>query len=318
MTINILRTSDAWWVRTPNGAARIDTTATTTRELLGDRDAIDKAVAAKNTVDVASLELLSPVTAPCRVVAQMTNFASHVEDAGLKPESIPLTFFRKTSGSISGPYDDIIRPAHVRFLDYEVEIGVVIGRELPVGTQVTEDNWTSFVAGLVVTNDVSARDVQLPKTQFFEGKSYPTFTPVGPSLVVLTDDELKRFGDLRLQLWVNGELRQNALVDGDMVYPPWQALQALSRFQRLDPGDLMLTGTPVGTALSAPPKPVEIIAALLPAATKWRLFFKAQAKNVKYLQSGDVVELAVATDDGTIDLGRQRTVVRAVEQQEIQ
>jgi 2-keto-4-pentenoate hydratase/2-oxohepta-3-ene-1,7-dioic acid hydratase in catechol pathway len=314
MTISILRTSDAWWVRTPSGAARIDTAVTTTRELLADRDAIDKAFAARDTVDVASLELVSPVTAPCRVVAQMTNFASHVEDAGLKPESIPLTFFRKTSGSISGPYDDVVRPSHVRFLDYEVEIGVVIGRELPVGIEVTEDNWTSFVAGLVVTNDVSARDVQLPKTQFFEGKSYPTFTPVGPSLVVLTDDELKRFGDLRLQLWVNGELRQNALVDGDMVYPPWQALDALSRFQRLDPGDLMLTGTPVGTALSAPPKPVEVIAALLPAATKWRLFFKAQAKNPKYLQSGDVVELAVATDDGAIDLGRQRTIVK----QEIQ
>jgi 2-keto-4-pentenoate hydratase/2-oxohepta-3-ene-1,7-dioic acid hydratase in catechol pathway len=318
MTINILRTSDAWWVRTPSGAARIDTTATTTRELLADRNAIDRALAAKDTVDVASLELVSPVTAPCRVVAQMTNFASHVEDAGLKPESIPLTFFRKTSGSISGPYDDIVRPAHVRFLDYEVEIGVVIGRELPVGAEVTEENWTSYVAGLVVTNDVSARDVQLPKTQFFEGKSYPTFTPVGPSLVLLTDDELKRFGDLRLQLWVNGELRQNALVDGDMVYSPLQALQALTRFQRLDPGDLMLTGTPVGTALSAPPKPVEIIAALLPAATKWRLFFKAQAKNTKYLKGGDVVELVVATDDGAIELGRQRTVVRAVEQQEIQ
>jgi len=204
-----------------------------------------------------------------------------------------------------------VRPAHVRFLDYEVEIGVVIGRELPVGTEVTEDNWTSFVAGLVVTDDVSARDVQLPKTQFFEGKSYPTFTPVGPSLVLLTDDELKRFGDLRLRLWVNGELRQNALVDGDMVYSPLQALQALSRFQRLDPGDLMLTGTPVGTALSAPPRPVEIIAALLPAATKWKLFFKAQAKNTKYLQGGDVVEASVGTDDGAIDLGRQRTVVKA-------
>ena len=198
----------------------------------------------------------------------------------------------------------------MRFLDYEVEIGIVIGRKLAVGTQVTEENWTSFVAGLVVTNDVSARDVQLPKTQFFEGKSYPTFTPVGPALVLLDDDELKRFGDLRLRLWVNGDLRQDALVEGDMIFSPVQALQALSRFQRLDAGDLMLTGTPVGTALSAPPRPVEMIAALLPPATKWRLFFKAQAKNTKYLQNGDVVELAIATDDGAIDLGRQRTVVR--------
>lgn len=311
MTTTILRTADAWWVLTDDGATRVDTDATTTGELLAAPDAIDAALVGAASVDPATLELVSPVTSPCRVVAQMTNFASHVEDAGLKPESIPLTFFRKTSGSISGPYDDIVRPAHVRLLDYEVEIGVVIGRELTVGTEVTEDNWTSFVAGLVVTNDVSARDVQLPKTQFFEGKSYPTFTPVGPSLVLLTDDELKRFGDLRLRLWVNGELRQDALVDGDMVYSPLQALQALSRFQRLDPGDLMLTGTPVGTALSAPPKPVEVIASLLPAATKWRLFFKAQEKNPKYLRGGDVLELAIATDDGVIDLGRQRTVVRA-------
>ena len=311
MTVTILRTAEAWWVRTPNGAARIDTAATTTREILAASDAIEKALAARDTVDVESLELVSPVTAPCRVVAQMTNFASHAKDAGLNPESIPLTFFRKASGSITGPYDDVVRPAHVRFLDYEVEIGLVIGRTMPVGIDVSDDNWTSFVAGLVVTNDVSARDVQLPKTQFFEGKSYPTFTPVGPSLVLLTDDELKRFDDLRLRLWVNGELRQNALVDGDMLYSPVQALRALSRFQRLEPGDLMLTGTPVGTALSAPPKPVEILAALLPAATKWKLFFKAQAKNAKYLQSGDVVELAVATDDGAIDLGRQRTVVKA-------
>ena len=311
MTTTILRTADAWWLATPAGAARIETDAATTGELLNSMDAIDRARVGAPRVDPASLDLQSPVTTPCRVVAQMTNFASHVEDAGLKPESIPLTFFRKASGSISGPYDDVVRPSHVRFLDHEVEIGIVIGRELPVGTEVTEENWTSFVAGLVVTNDVSARDVQLPKTQFFEAKSYPTFTPVGPSLVLLTDDELKRFGDLRLRLWVNGELRQDALVDGDMIYSPMQALQALSRFQRLEPGDLLLTGTPVGTALSAPPKPVEVLAALLPAATKWKLFFKAQAKNPRYLQGGDVVELTVATDDGAIDLGRQRTVVRA-------
>jgi len=311
MNITILRTADAWWVRTPRGAARVETDATTTGELLATPERLDTASSSKETVDEATLDLLSPVTTPCRVVAQMTNFASHVEDAGLDPETIPLTFFRKTSGSISGPFDDIIRPEHVGYLDYEVEIGLVIGRELPVGMQVTEENWTSFVAGLVVTNDVSARDVQLPKTQFYESKSYPTFTPVGPALVLLDPDELKRFGDLRLRLWVNGELRQDAVVDDDMIYPPLTALQALSRFQRLDAGDLLLTGTPEGTALSAPPKPVEMIAALLPPALKWKLFFRRQAQNPKYLKAGDVVELAIGTDDGAIDLGRQRTIVRS-------
>lgn len=310
MSITVLRTADAWWVRTPTGAARIVTSATTTGDLLADPERIEAARGSKQTVDPATLELVSPVTAPCRVVAQMTNYASHVKDAGLKPESIPLTFFRKTSGSISGPFDDIVRPRNVSCLDYEVEIGLVIGRELTVGTEVTSDNWTSFVAGLVVTNDVSARDVQLPKTQFYESKSYPTFTPVGPALLLLDPDELKRFGDLRLRLWVNDELRQDAVVDGDMIYSPLEALQALSRFQRLDAGDLLLTGTPVGTALSAPPKPVEFIAKFLPTALKWKLFFQRQAQNPKYLKHGDVVEIAIATDDGAVDLGRQRTTVR--------
>lgn len=310
MTISILRTADAWWAQTATGAAKITTNAATTGELLANRAAIDAAASSSDTVPVDSLKLLSPVTAPCRVVAQMTNFASHVKDAGMAPESIPLTFFRKASGSIAGPFDEIVKPAHVRFLDYEVEIGLVIGRELPVGTNITEANLADYITGLVVTNDVSARDVQLPKTQFYEAKSYPTFTPVGPALVLLDANELKRFGDLRLRLRVNGEVRQDMLVDGDMIYPPVQALQTLAQFQRLDPGDLVLTGTPVGTALSAPPKPVEIIASLLPPAVKWKAFFNRQAKNPKYLHDGDVVETTIATDDRAIDLGTQRNLVR--------
>jgi 2-keto-4-pentenoate hydratase/2-oxohepta-3-ene-1,7-dioic acid hydratase in catechol pathway len=315
MTISILRTAgqsgSGWWVHTLDGAMPIETDASTTAELLADRAAIDAAAHSKNNaVPVRGLELLSPVTTPCRVVAQMTNFASHVKDAGMDPKTIPLTFFRKASGSITGPLDDVIKPGHVRFLDYEVEIGLVIGREMPVGAEVTAANLSDCIAGLVVTNDVSARDVQLTKTQFYESKSYPTFTPVGPSLVLLDADELARLDDLRLRLWVNGEIRQDMLVGPDMIYKPAQALQALSRFQRLDAGDLVLTGTPVGTALSAPPKPVEKIGALLPAHLKWRLFFKSQARNPKYLHDGDVIEATVATDDGAIDLGSQRTIVR--------
>ena len=309
MTTSVLRTADGWYVATPDGAAKITTKAGTTAQLLRERTAIAAAAASSETVPVDSLALVSPVTAPCRVVAQMTNFASHTKDAGLNPDTVPLTFFRKSYGSISGPFDEVVKPSHVRLLDYEVEIGLVIGREMPVGTEITEDNLADYVAGMVVTDDVSARDVQLSKTQFYESKSYPTFTPVGPALVLLDADELKRFTDLRLTLSVNGEVRQDSTV-ADMIYQPVQALRALTRFQRLDPGDLLLTGTPVGTALSAPPKPVEILAAFLPAATKWRLFFQAQAKNRKYLQDGDVIEAGVATDDRVIDLGAQRTVVR--------
>lgn len=309
MSLSVLRTSDDWWLHRPDGAVRIDTSAATTRELLADRAAIESAPTGGDPRPVDDLTLVSPITTPCRVVAQMTNFASHAKDANMDPRTVPLSFFRKASGSICGPYDDIVRPAHVTLLDYEVEIGIVLGRELPVGTEVTSADLPDLIAALVITNDVSARDVQLPKTQFYEGKSYPTFTPVGPALVILEPGDLERFADLRLRLWVNGELRQDQTAD-DIIYGPLEALQALSRFQHLEPGDLLLTGTPIGTALSAPPKPVEIIASLLPAATKWRIFFKKQVKNPRYLQDGDLVETAIATDDRTIDLGRQCGSVR--------
>ncbi|EHB59301.1 fumarylacetoacetate (FAA) hydrolase [Mycolicibacterium rhodesiae JS60] len=310
MTISLYRTSEAWWAGTTETVARVDTTATTTAHLLADRAAIDAAATSTDTVAVTTLDLVSPVTAPCRVVAQMTNFASHVLDTGGNPKSVPLTFFRKSSGSITGPTDDIVKPAHVRLLDYEVEIGLVVGRDIPVGTTITSDNLADYICGIVVTNDVSARDVQLTKTQFYEAKSYPGFTPVGPALVLVDAEELGRFDELRLQLRVNGELRQNSTVGTDMIYRPVAALQALTRFQALAVGDLVLTGTPVGTALSAPPKPVQKVVGLLPDDLKWKLFFTGQAKNPKYLHHGDVVEATVGTDDGKIDLGTQRNQVR--------
>lgn len=310
MTISVLRTAEAWWVKSaPDEAARIITQATTTRELLEDRGAIVAARNCAETVALDSLTLCSPVTRPCRVVAQMTNYASHVRDSGMDPKTVPLTFFRKASASISGPFDEIVQPDHVHFLDYEVEIGLVVGATVPVGTAVTASSMKQIVAGIVIANDVSARDVQLPQTQYYEAKSYPTFLPVGPELILLENDELERFGELRLQLCVNGQRRQNSKVGGDMIYPPLKALQSLTRFQNLDPGDLILTGTPVGTAISAPPKPLELVGSLLPPAMRWKVFFRRQASNPKWLRPGDVLELAIGTDDGQIDLGTQRTVV---------
>jgi 2-keto-4-pentenoate hydratase/2-oxohepta-3-ene-1,7-dioic acid hydratase in catechol pathway len=310
MTVSVLRTADAWWLKTADGAVKIDTAATSTAALLGDRTAIDAAANSTDTVALDSLALVSPVTRPCRVIAQMTNFESHVKDAGMDPATIPLTFFRKASASINGPFDDIVKPPHVKLLDYEVEIGLVIGRAIGIGTSISDANLTDFIAGLVVTNDVSARDIQLPQTQFYEAKSYPTFTPVGPELVLLNADELKRFGELRLRLSVNGDPRQDALVEPDMLYRPLAALQSLTQFQELAPGDLILTGTPAGTALSAPPKPMQIIGDLLPPTLKWKVFFSRQAGNRNYLQQGDIVEASVSTDDGAIDLGKQRNTVR--------
>ena len=157
MTISVYRTAEAWWAGTPDGVAKVDTRATTTAQLLADRPAIERAAASTETVPVSTLALLSPVTTPCRVVAQMTNFASHVKDAGMNPKTMPLKFFRKASGSITEPFDDIVKPSHVDLLDYEVEIRLVIGGDMPVGAAVTADTLADYVCGLVVTNDVSAR-----------------------------------------------------------------------------------------------------------------------------------------------------------------
>ncbi|WP_326660203.1 fumarylacetoacetate hydrolase family protein [Streptomyces canus] len=308
MSTNVLRTAEGWWVVLGDRAVPVDTKAVTTAELIADRDAVQEAALSRAAgTPVAELIALSPVTTPCRVVAQMVNYRSHARDSGFTGD-IPPAFFRKASGSVSGPGESVVRPEHVKFLDYEIELGLVMGAPLPVGTVVEERDLPSYVAGLVITNDVSARDVQLTKTQFYESKSYPTFTPTGPHLALLEPEDFAHLLDLRLKLSVNGGLRQDRTL-ADMIVRPAQALTLLARFQALDAGDLLLTGTPGGTALKAPPKPVEKIGALLPPAVKWKAFFKSQAKNPHYLHAGDVITATIATPDVRIDLGEQRTPV---------
>ncbi|WP_042366462.1 fumarylacetoacetate hydrolase family protein [Streptacidiphilus neutrinimicus] len=308
MSTNILRTADGWFVVRGDSAVAIDTKAATTAELLADRVAVAQAADSHDIgTPVADLVPLAPVTTPCRVVAQMVNYRSHARESGFTGE-IPPTFFRKASGSVCGPSEATVRPPHVQFLDYEVELGLVIGAPLPVGTVVEEQDLPRFVAGLVLCNDVSARDVQLTKGQFYESKSYPTFTPVGPYLVLLDEQDFAHLQDIRLRLCVNGEMRQDRTL-ADMITRPARALTVLSRFQALEPGDLLLTGTPGGTALQAPPKPVEKLAALLPPRIKWKAFFNSQRKNPRYLRTGDQVTATAATADGRIDLGEQRTPV---------
>ena len=262
MSINLARSAEAWWAVTPAGLVRLGLPAATTAGLLAGRAALAAAIEAaqataaaapRDAVPAESVDLLSPVTAPARVVAQAVNYRSHATDSGFDPDAVPPAFFRKASHSITGPAGDIIRPDGVGFLDYEVELGLVIGAGLPAGTTVTEADLARYVAALVVANDVSARQIQLIKTQFYESKSYPTFTPVGPWLTLVDASDLARLGSLRLTLSVNGQVRQDRTV-ADMIVRPAQALTLLSRFQPMAPGDLLLTGTPGGTALKAPAK----------------------------------------------------------------
>ena len=317
MSARLARTADAWWLVTPAGLVPLGLPAATTARLLADRTALTAAIEAaqataaaapQDAVPAESLDLLSPVTAPARVVAQAVNYRSHAIDSGFDPETVPPAFFRKTSHSITGPAGDIIRPDGVGFLDYEVELGLVIGADLPVGTTVTEADLGRYVAALVVADDVSARQIQLVKTQFYESKSYPTFTPVGPWLTLVDAADLARLGSLRLTLRVNDEVRQDNTV-ADMIVRPTQALTLLSRFQPMAPGDLLLTGTPGGTALKAPAKIAGMLAALLPPATRWKLFFGREAANPRYLRDGDVITATIASPDGRLDLGTQRNTV---------
>jgi 2-keto-4-pentenoate hydratase/2-oxohepta-3-ene-1,7-dioic acid hydratase in catechol pathway len=317
MSVNLARTPDGWWVQTPAGFARLDVAHATTGSLLSDRPALDAAVSAARAAaerDPAratpqeSLDLRSPVTAPARVVAQMVNYRSHARESGMDPGTVPPAFFRKASHSITGPVGEIVRPDGVGFLDHEVELGLVLGADLPVGTTVTDADLSRYVAALVVANDVSARQIQLTRTQFYESKSYPTFTPVGPWLTLVDGDDLARLRTLRLTLAVNGAVRQDSTVE-DMIVPPARALTLLSRFQPLAPGDLLLTGTPGGTALRAPGKVKATLAALLPPTTRWRIFFEREAANPRYLQDGDVVSAHIASADGRLDLGTQHSLV---------
>jgi len=314
MSTSLARTADGWWVVTPAGLVRLGLPATTTAGLLADPAALAAAIeaahaaGAQDAVSAGSLDLLSPVTAPARVVAQAVNYRSHAADSGFDPDRVPAAFFRKASHSITGPAGDIIRPDGVGFLDYEVELGVVVGADMPVGTTVTEADLARYVAALVVADDVSARQVQLVKTQFYESKSYPTFTPVGPWLTLVDAADLARLGSLRLTLSVNGEVRQDSTA-ADMIVRPAQALTLLSRFQPMAPGDLLLTGTPGGTALQAPAKIAGLAAGLLPPSTRWKLFFGRQAANPRYLRDGDVITARIASPDGRLDLGTQHNTV---------
>src|SRR5580704_15504269 len=313
MSARLGRTADGWWAVTPAGLVRLDLSAATTAGLLADRAHLAAAVEAaharqQDAVPAESLDLVSPVTGPARVVAQAVNYRSHAADSGFDPDHVPPAFFRKASHSITGPAGDIIRPDGVGFLDYEVELGLVIGADMPVGTTVTEENMARYVAALVVADDVSARQVQLVKTQFYESKSYPSFTPVGPWLTLVDAADLTRLGSLRLTLSVNGEVLQDSTA-ADMIIRPAQALTLLSRFQPMAPGDLLLTGTPGGTALEAPAKIAGLVAGLLPPATRWKLFFKRQVANPRYLHDGDVITATIASPDARLDLGTQHNTI---------
>ena len=279
--------------------------------LRGAQHARDGARSDGRTIALSDVEIVCPITPDRQFLCQAINYHSHMRESGFDPASSPFNiFFRKASSCLASATDDIVCPSHVEFLDYEIEIGLVFASDVNAPVEVGDDDLARYVGALVLVNDVSARDIQLPETQFYKGKSYRTFGPAGPHLTLVTADDLRRFDELHLTLSVNGDVRQNAFAS-DMVHRPPATLSELSALQDWEAGDLLATGTPGGCALQAPAKPLALFAQLVSPLKRQRLLRRVAVNNPRRLRAGDVVDASIRTDDGAIDLGVQRSRVVA-------
>ncbi len=305
-------TDPAWGVLDGDVIAPLSGTYPRTQDLIENGEGDWTAAAQQpGRVPVSGVEILSPITTPCRVICQGANYRQHAIESGMDPDHRPFNlFFDKTDAAVTGPTADVIRPAHVELLDYEIELALVVRRAVTAPTVITEQTLPEYVFGVTVANDVSARDVQLPQGQFLKGKSYRGFCPLGPVLAVLEPAEFPLLDDLDLHLAVNGELRQTDNT-ANMLYRPAETLTELTEFCDLSPGDVVLTGTPHGSVAKSPPAIVRRLAtALLPEDKLWAAFIR-QNRNKGFLKPGDVVSASIRNAAGTLDLGTQRNTITA-------
>lgn len=246
---------------------------------------------------IKASKLMSPVTPDASLVCQGLNYASHAREARHADRKSNL-LFAKAGSSITGPYGDIVRPAEAELLDYEVEFALVMRRQLGSSDRISHDNIGEYVAGVVLCNDVSARDIQFGESllQWFRGKSYRTFCPVGSALWLLEPAEVAPALDrLELRLSVNGELRQEA-TSQQLVWKPVETLNHVATILDMRAGDLLLTGTPGGVTSPVTPAMVEIIRTHLLADEARRDGLRAEmTKGRPFLRHGDVVT-ATLTD----------------------
>jgi 2-keto-4-pentenoate hydratase/2-oxohepta-3-ene-1,7-dioic acid hydratase in catechol pathway len=218
--------------------------------------------------DAGSLRIGSPIARPSAVICIGMNYAAHAAESGSQPPEIPILFL-KTPNTVVGPNDAVTIPRGSEKTDWEVELGVVIGTRTAYLDSPEEAD--AHIAGYVLANDVSERDFQMMVSggQWSKGKIAAGFNPTGPWLVPASEVDAQQ---LRLRSWVNGEPRQDSSTS-DMIFDVRTLVHHLSQYVTLEPGDLILTGTPQGVALSG---------------------------RFPYLKAGDVVEVEI---DG---LGRQK------------
>lgn len=211
------------------------------QELPGLRETIQAADGERHELSEVTLE--APVDDPQKYLGIGMNYAAHAEEARAAGITIPTSqmWFNKQVSCVVGPHAEVHKPRVSDQLDYEVELGVVIGRRC---RHVTVEDARSVIAGYLVTNDFSVRDwLQKKSPTFTLGKSFDTHGPMGPWLT--TDDEVSDPLALEMKLSVNGEVRQQGRTD-DMIYDIYEQIAYLSQVMTLMPGDVLATGTPSG------------------------------------------------------------------------
>ena len=193
-------------------------------------------------LEEAGLQLGPCVPNPGKIIGIGQNFSRHAAESGNPPPKTPIVF-SKFNNSLAAPGEPVPLPKNAEQYDYEVELAAVIGRR---AKYVSEAEALGSVLGYCTCNDISARDLQSRSTQWLLGKSLDKFLPIGPYLV--TADEVDDPQNLQLRCWMNGELRQNSNTS-DMIFTVAQLVSYVSQYMTLEPGDLILTGTPEGVIL---------------------------------------------------------------------
>jgi len=196
---------------------------------------------------LAGVRLLAPVPKPSKFLAIGLNYLDHLEETGATRPEFPI-FFNKQVSCVTGPHDPIHVPVVSGMVDYEGELGVVIGRRC---RHVRAADAPGVVAGYLVVNDVSVRDWQFRSPTMTLGKSFDTHGPIGPWLV--TPDDVPDPHALSIRTWVNGELMQDGTT-ADMLSDCWAQIELLSTVCTLEPGDIISTGTPAGVGVARDPQ----------------------------------------------------------------
>ena len=208
----------------------------------------------KNKIDNSStflplqaIQLLAPVSKPNKFFGVSLNYTDHIEETGLEKPKYP-TFFNKQNSCVIGIGDAIHKPLVSEKLDYEGELGIVIGKRC---RHISREQATLVIAGFTIVNDVSVRDWQMRSHTWTLGKSFDTHGPIGPYIV--TPDEISEPHELSIKTWVNQELRQNFNTE-HMLFDCYYLIEYLSKVMTLEPGDIIATGTGSGVGVIMEPR----------------------------------------------------------------